>query len=107
MQIKVHYQGLDHTPWMDDFITRRVAKLDRYLHRASNVLVNVRYVNKQYVTSLAIHNPYHDFAFQSDGVNMFESFSTAIEKAARTLSDHKKKVQDKINSKFTAFKRAS
>lgn len=107
MQVKVHYQGLDHTPWMDDFITRRVAKLDRYLHQASNVQVNVRYENKQYVTSLAIHNPYHDFAFTSHGINMFESFSTAMEKASRTLSEHKQRIKDKINRKFSAFKRAS
>lgn len=107
MQVKVHYEGLEHTQWMDDFITRRVAKLDRYLHQASKILVNVRFENKQYVTSLAIHNPHHDFAFSSDGLNLFESFTGAIDKATRTLRDHKNKIKERINRRFAGFKRAS
>lgn len=101
MQVKVHYEGLDHTPWMDDFITRRVGKLERYLHQASHVLVNVRFQNKQYSTSIAIHNPHHDFAFSSLGLNLFESFTAAVDKASRTLSDHKKKIKERINRRWS------
>ena len=105
MQVQVHYQGLEHTPWMDQFITRRVAKLERYLNTSANVQVNVKFVNRQYVTSLAIHNPYHDYAFTSEGLNLYESFSTAIDKAARTLGEQKKKIKARIHRKFSSIKR--
>ncbi len=105
MQVQVHYQGLEHTPWMDQFITKRVAKLDRYLNTAANVQVNVKFQNNHYVTSLAIHNPNHDYAFSSEGLNLYESFSSAIDKAARSLGEHKRKIKDRINKKFGLLKR--
>ncbi len=105
MQVQVYYQGLEHTPWMDQFITKRVAKLDRYLNTSANVQVNVKYQNNHYVTSLAIHNPYHDYAFSSEGLNLYESFSSAIDKAARSLREHKRKIKDRINKKFGSLNR--
>ena len=106
MQIQVHYQGLDNTPWMDQFITNRVNKLSRYLSQGATVQVNVRQ-NKAgiYSTSLAIHNPYHDYAFSSDGGNLYESFATAIQKATRALSEHKRKIKDRINKRYFSIKK--
>ena len=106
MHVQVHYQNLENSPWMDQFIEKRVAKLDRYLAKSANVQVNLRYVNKGYVTTLAIHNPYHDYAFTSEGGNLYESFSEAIEKASRVLGEHKRKIKDRINKKFASLKRS-
>ena len=100
MQIQVHYQGLEHTPWMDDFINARVSKLDRFLTPAAHVQVHIKLLNSQYVTSLSVHNQRHDYAFSSDGVNLYESFSTAILKASRVLSEEKKKIKDRIHRRF-------
>ena len=100
MQVLVHYQGMDHSPWMDQFIQSRVAKLGRFLHSSANVHVYLKMINKRYVTSLAIHYPHHDYAFTSEGINFWESFSVAIDKAARSLSEQKKRVKDQINRKF-------
>lgn len=106
MQVKVHYQGLQNSDWTDGFITSRVHKLDRYLGQASSVQVNVRQVrNNAYVTSLAIHNPYHDYAFTSEGSNLFESFQAAIDKAVRALSEHKRKIKDRINKRYFSMKK--
>lgn len=106
MNVQVHYQGLNRSPWVDQFINSRISKLDRYLNPASTVQVHVKYTNKSYVTSLAIHNPYHDYAFTSEGINLFESFSAAIDKASRSLGEHKRKIKDRINKRFFSLKNA-
>ncbi|HXH76852.1 MAG TPA: HPF/RaiA family ribosome-associated protein [Bacteriovoracaceae bacterium] len=105
MQVQVHYQGLEPSPWLDQFIGRKVAKLDRYLTSAASIQVNLRFENREYVTGLAIHNSHHDYAFTSNGENLYESFSTAVEKASRSLGEERKKLKDKIHRKFFSIKR--
>ena len=100
MQIQVHYQGLENSPWMDQFITKRVSKLDRYLSPSASVQVHLKMDNRNYVTSLSVRNMNHDFAFTSDGENLYESFSLAVDKATRALVEHKKQIKDKIHRKY-------
>lgn len=100
MHVQVHYQGLDNSPWVDQFIESRVNKLNKYLTPSSSVQVNLRFVNRSYVTSLAIHHSHHDFAFSSEGMNLYESLSLAIDKAVRALGEQKQKVKANIHRKF-------
>lgn len=100
MQIQVHYQNLENSPWIDQFIQKRAAKLDRYLANSANIQIHLKLEKGSYRTSLTIHNPYHDYAFTSVGDNLFESFSLAIDKASRALAEHKKKVKDRIHRKI-------
>jgi putative sigma-54 modulation protein len=104
MQVQVHYNGLDNSPWMNDFITQRVAKLERYLNPSASIQVHLKFENRKYVTSLAIHNISHDYAYSCEGQNLYESFSLATDKAARALAEHKRKIKDKINRKFFSIK---
>lgn len=103
MNIQVHYQGLDSSPWMDQFMTARVQKLHRYLNGASSILITVRMENRKYSTTLAIHN-YRDYAFTADGENLYESFAAAVDKASRTLGEQKRMLKDKINRRYPALK---
>ncbi len=101
MHVQVHYQNLDNTPWMDQFIESRVAKLNRYLSDSARIQVNLRYEkNNSYATSLAIHNPHHDYVFSTVGENLYESISLAIDKARRALSEQKQRMKDNINRKL-------
>lgn len=104
MQVQVHYQGLDSSPWMDQFISNRVNKLTRYLNSAASVQVNLKFENRRYITSLAIHNLNHDYAFTADGENLYESFASAVDKANRSLGEHKRMIKDKINRKYFSIK---
>lgn len=104
MHVQVHYQNLENSPWMDQFIESRVNKLNKYLSQAANIQVNLKFENRKYVTSLAIHNTNHDYAFTGEGSNLYESFSLAIDKAARTLGEQKRKLKDKINKQFYSLK---
>jgi putative sigma-54 modulation protein len=104
MQVQVHFQGLDSTPWMNQFITSRVAKLERYLNPSARIHVHLKFSNRKYITSLSIHNINHDYAYTSDGQNLFESFTLATDKATRALGEHKRMIKDKINRKYQPLK---
>lgn len=107
MNVKVHYQGLESSAWIDQFVAIKLAKLERFLANASSVKVSIKYLNDTYVTMVAIHNPNNkDYAFTSEGINVFDSMSSAVDKAARSLGEHKRKIKDKINKKFFSIKRS-
>jgi ribosomal subunit interface protein len=101
MQVQVHYQGLDPSPWLDQFIGHRLEKIERFLGPSASVHINLKYENKTYSTSLAIHGLFRDYAFSADGENLYESFSLAIEKANRSLGEQKRKLKDKIHRRFS------
>jgi len=103
MQIQVHYQGLDNTPWMDQFITNRVAKLNRYLNPSASIQIHLKMEGQLYVTSLAIHNMNHDYAYTAQGENLYESFQLATDKAARALGEQKRMLKDRIHRKTNNF----
>lgn len=98
MQIQVHYDGVDSSPWMEQFITNRVSKLNRYLNPAASIQIHVKTQTPfLYVTTLAIHNMNHDYAFSAEGDNLYESFQLATDKAARALSEQKRILKDRIH----------
>lgn len=104
MQIQVYFQGLDHTPWMDDFITKRVGKISRYLSPSATVQVNLKAEKQLCHTTISIHNMNHDYAFSSDGENVFESITTAVDKANRTLTETKRQHKDRIGRRSSLLR---
>ena len=99
MQIKVHYQGLESTPWMDQFITNRVSKLNRYLNPSASIHISLKMENQLYVTILSVHNLNHDYTYTGQGENLYESFQLATDKAARGLGEQKRMLKDRIHRK--------
>jgi ribosomal subunit interface protein len=95
MQIQVHCQGLSHSRWMDEFITKKVEKLGRYLNPSAKIQVFMRSEGDFYATTLSIHNTNHDYAFSYLGETVYESILGAIDKAARTLSENKRRFNDR------------
>ena len=100
MHVQVHYQNLDNTPWMEQFIVKRVERLNRFLSQSASIQVNLKLEKNRYITNIAIHNPHHDYAYCTEGLNLYESFSSAIEKAARALREEKQKLKDRMNRNF-------
>jgi ribosomal subunit interface protein len=97
MQIQVHYQGLSNTPWMDEFISGRVEKLNRYLHAAATIQVHLKMENQKYISTLSIFNRGNNYAFSGQGENLYESFQNAIMKASRVLGEEKRKLKNAIH----------
>lgn len=96
MHVQVHYQGLKHSPWMDQLISKKVEKLMRYLNPAASIHVHLKQEKTTYTTTLAIHNQNHDYAFTAGGENLYESFAASVDKASRVLGEHKRQIKDRI-----------
>lgn len=106
MQIQVHYQGLGSSEWTEEFVTNRVTKLSRYLDQSSTIQVNLKFEKRKYVSNLIIHNSGNNYAFSGEGENLYESLALAVDKASRTLTEHKRILKDKINRKYIPLKQA-
>jgi ribosomal subunit interface protein len=101
MQIKVHYHGIDQTEWTDQFIKGRISKLNKYLSPSASIHINLQMENQLYVTTLAIHNLQHDYAYTGEGANLYESFQSAIDKGARGLREYKRMLKNRIHRKIS------
>jgi ribosomal subunit interface protein len=99
MQIQVHCQGLNHSRWMDEFISKKVEKLSWYLNPGSKIQVFLKTERDHFHTTLSIHKTNHDFAFSSSGETVYESVSGAIEKATRVLSENKRRFKDRMRNR--------
>jgi len=104
MQIQVHYDGLDSSPWMDEFISNRVSKLNRYLDQSGTIQVYLKFENRKYHSTMVIHNLGNNYAFSSNGDNLYESFAQAVGKAGRSLGEQKRMLKDKINRRYIPLK---
>lgn len=100
MHVQVHYQNVKNSPWMDQFILGRIERLHKFLSPSGSIQVNIKHMKNLYLTNLVIHNPHHDFAFTTEAENLYESFQSAIEKAARSLNEQKRKLKDRMNKDY-------
>ncbi len=96
MHVQLHFQDFRHTPWMDQFFEKRLARLDRFLTPASEVHLNVKYENKSYQSHLLVRSRVKDYAFSAEGLNLFESFSEVVDKAVRVLSEQQRKMRTRF-----------
>lgn len=103
MHVQVHYSNLENSPWMDQFIEQRVNKLSKYLSPSASIQVHLRFENRKYFTTLAIHNG-RDYAFTSEDENLYGAFALTVDKASRVLGEHKRRIKDKINRKYYSIK---
>lgn len=104
MQVQVHYEGLESSPWLEQFINNRLSKLERYVTKAARVVVNLRLDNRVYTTGLIIHSHGQDYSFTCDGENLYESFAGAFDKGSRVMSEKKRMLKDKINRKYHSLR---
>jgi len=102
MQVQVNYQNIDRSPWIDQLIEKKLDKLSRYLANSASIQVHLKLENANYHTTLVIHNALHDYAYNCDAENLYESFSSAIDKASRSLKEHKQMVKNRIHRKLVA-----
>lgn len=102
MQVHVHYQGFAHSQWMDQLIVKKVSKLERFLSSHAQIDVFLNSDEKAYSTTLIVHNKKQHYSFSSDGLDLFESFTSASEMATKELSEEKRKLKDRIQRKFSS-----
>lgn len=101
MQIQVLFEGIESSPWFDEFIARRAARLERFAPPSSIISVSFRVEDGLYVTSLSIRD-HHNYFFTANAETLYESFSIAMERAIRELTKEKQRLKQKINRKYVA-----
>lgn len=107
MQMQVYYQGMDVSPALDDFMMEKLGKIKRFLAVSSPVQVYIKQDSKDiFSVSLVAHAFHKDFSFHAKGVNIYEVFANALDKAQRVLGEEKRQLKDKINRKFRPLKNA-
>lgn len=102
MQVHIHCQGFEQSRWMEQFILKKVCKLERYLNSSATVEVYLKSDGKCFHATLSIQTRSRGFAFTSTGYNLYEAYSFAHDKAVRELTEYKRKLKDKIHRRFTS-----
>jgi ribosomal subunit interface protein len=96
MQIIIKCEGLDHSKWMDQYISRKIARLYRYLTPSAKIQISIQEATEVLCrTTITIHNPNHNYVFSCDGENIHESFAGAMEKASRALADKRRRFKNR------------
>jgi ribosomal subunit interface protein len=88
---------------MEEFISKKVEKLEWYLGPSATIQVFMSLERELCTTTISIHHSHHDFAFSSTGETVFESISEAISKARRTLSENKRRFKDRKRERGVDF----
>jgi ribosomal subunit interface protein len=88
----------EHSPWLNQLIERKVEKLQRYISPTAKVSIYLKNEDKTYISTIDVLNMKHHHAFTASGLNLYEAFSFALDKATRALSEHKRKLKNRIHS---------
>lgn len=105
MQVNLEYQGVESSPWMERFITRKLEKLNRYLTPASTVKVLLIKHQDDCEACIEVTNNTRFYTCSSKGGDIHSAFSDALEKASRELGEQKRRARANIHSKFFSIKK--
>lgn len=96
MQVQLHFQDIRHSLWMDQFLEKRLARLERFLPPTSVVHLNLKFDNERYHGQMLIHHPLKEYAFSGEGASVIESFMQLMDRAVGSLSDQRRKMKAKM-----------
>jgi ribosomal subunit interface protein len=91
MNIQLHFDEIRHSPWLDQFLEKRLERLEKFLRPEDQVKLNLKGQNNVFESHLCIQNVSKAIDFSATGDSLFESFSKVIDQAFRALSENKKK----------------
>ncbi len=91
MNIQLHFDEIRHSPWLDQFLEKRLERLEKFLRPEDQVKLILRGQNNIFESHLHIQNVSKEIDFSATGDSLFESFSKVIDQAFRALRENKKK----------------
>lgn len=91
MNIQLHFDEIRHSPWLDQFLEKRLERLEKFLRPEDRVKLILRGENNIFESRLCIQKVSKEIDFSARGDSLFESFSKVIDQAFRVLSENKKK----------------
>ncbi len=97
MDVRIIFQGVRESPWMQSYLESKIEKLDRYVPVNSEVTIFLSEIEAE----IKIKTPKHQYSFSSQGSDLFETFSRVFEAAAKFLRNEHAKLKVRIHRKFT------
>jgi ribosome-associated translation inhibitor RaiA len=91
MNIDLHFDQVRHSPWLDQFLEKRLERLEKFLRPDDLVKLNLKSQKDYFETHLSIHHVSKTFDFSATGESLFESFFKVIDQALRVLNENNKK----------------
>jgi len=90
MNIQLHFDQIRHSPWLDQFLEKRLERLEKFLRPDDRVHLNVKGNGEHFESHLSVQHSSKKFDFSAQGENLFESFSQVLNAALRALSEERK-----------------
>ncbi len=100
MNIRIHCQGMSESPWMKEYISGKLVRLERYLSPQFEIVILFFSPEEENRTEFEIHSFHQQFCFTSKGEDLYEAFTRALDLALRELKLHHQKVMNKVHQKF-------
>ncbi len=76
MEMRIQYQGIEGSPWMTEYLKRRLARLERYLSSGAQIHINIISQGDLCFTHLTVSTLSHQYKFENDGCDVYEAFTT-------------------------------
>jgi ribosome-associated translation inhibitor RaiA len=91
MTVRIQYEGVKQSPWMKEYMERKVSRLERYLSTGSQIIIELISSTGKCITHLKVKTLKHTYDFEKEGPDLFAAFTETLEEAAKVLrSDHMK-----------------
>lgn len=103
MEIRIQYQGVDGSPWMEEYMEGKLARLERYLSSGAEIEINLISQGDRCYTHFKVKSLHHEHHLEKEGCDIFEAFTLALEEAAMVLRREHLKVHQKFNKEFIDF----
>ena len=100
MDISIRYQGINESPWMNEYLETKLGKLARYLSVGAKISVVLVTESCQNFCELSVKNLKHSYCFRNSGLDLFEAFTNGLEEACRVLRHDYHMTIERVHRKF-------
>jgi putative sigma-54 modulation protein len=98
MKLKISFKHLDHTPALDQRITEKSEKFEKYFQGNTNIHWFCYVHNNEHWAEIKVHGPKFDFFAKASADNLYKSLDLVVEKMERQIDKQKDLMRNKIHA---------
>jgi putative sigma-54 modulation protein len=98
MKLKITFKHLEHTPALDQRISEKSQKFEKYFQGNINIQWVCWVKDEQHWAEIKLHGPKFDFFAKASADNMYKSLDLVVEKIERQLEKQKDMRRDKLHN---------
>lgn len=93
MQLNLTGHHIDITPPLRDYVTEKLAKLERHFDNITNAHVVLNVEKLRHIAEATVHVSGADLVASSEHENMYAAIDALVDKLDRQVIRHKEKLQ--------------